>query len=172
LTARSGRAALKHRLKQLGYTFDKETLDLLYDKFLIVADAKKEVGDDDLKALVGASERDIKRNLHLHRLQVMCGKGSIPVASVTIEWEGVCHTATAEGNGPVDAAFSAVKQIVKNKVRLEEFLIQAIHRGSNDLGKVHVQVESKGQIYYGFSASTDIITASVEAFIDALSQTV
>jgi 2-isopropylmalate synthase len=103
---------------------------------------------------------------------VISGKGSISTASLVIEWEGVCHSATAEGNGPVDASFTAVKQIVKKKVRLEEFLIQAIHRGSNDLGKVHVKVESKGQIYYGFSASTDIITASVEAFLDALSQTV
>jgi 2-isopropylmalate synthase len=172
LTARSGRAALKHRLKQLGYTFEKESLDLLYDQFIEVADAKKDVNDDDLKALVGASSRDIKRNLHLLNLQVLCGKGTVPVATVTLEWEGVSYTETAEGNGPVDASFSAVKKIVKKKVKLEEFLIQAIHRGSNDLGKVHVQVESKGQIYYGFSASTDIISASVEAFIDALSQTV
>jgi 2-isopropylmalate synthase len=74
------------------------------------------------------------------------------------------------GNGPVDAAFSAVKKIVTKKVRLEEFLIQAITRGSNDIGKVHVQVFHKGTMYYGFSASTDIITASVEAFVDALAQ--
>ncbi|MDA3821383.1 MAG: 2-isopropylmalate synthase [Bacteroidales bacterium] len=172
LTARSGRAALKHRLKQLGYTFEKDAVDVLYEQFIAVADAKKEVNDDDLKALVGASRRDIKRNLHLHNLQVVCGKGTIPVATVTLEWEGACYSETSDGNGPVDAAFSAVKKIVKKKVKLEEFLIQAIHRGSNDLGKVHVQIESKGQIYYGFSASTDIITASVEAFIDALSQTV
>ena len=61
-------------------------------------------------------------------------------------------------------------QLVTKKARLEEFLIQAITRGSNDLGKVHIQVEYKGAIYYGFSASTDIITASVEAYIDALSR--
>lgn len=172
LTARSGRAALKYRLKQLGFIFEQEALDALYEQFLEVADAKKEVNDDDLKALVGASRRDIKRTLHLNTLQVLCGKGTVPVATVTLEWEGACYSDTAEGNGPVDAAFSAVKKIVKKKVKLEEFLIQAIHRGSNDLGKVHVQIESKGQIFYGFSASTDIITASVESFLDALSQTV
>lgn len=172
LTARSGRAALKHRLKQLGYVMEKESLDKLYEQFLEVADAKKEVNDDDLKALVGASERDIKRNLHLQKLQVLSGKGSVPVATVTLEWDGEEHTGTSEGNGPIDAAFTAVKKILNKKVKLEEFLIQAIHRGSNDIGKVHVQIESKGQIFYGFSASTDIITASVEAFIDALSQTV
>lgn len=172
LTARSGRAALTHRLKQLGYVISKDALDKLYEQFLVVADAKKEVNDDDLKALVGASERDIKRNLHLHKLQVLSGKGTVPTATVTLNWEGEEHTGTSEGNGPIDAAFSAVKKILNKKVKLEEFLIQAIHRGSNDLGKVHVQIESKGQIYYGFSASTDIITASVQAFLDALSQTI
>ncbi len=172
LTARSGRAALKHRLKQLGYLPEKEAIDIIYDKFIIVADAKKEVNDDDLKALVGASERVVKRTLHLEKLQVLCGKGSVPVATVTIKWEGSEHTETVEGNGPIDASFSAVKKILNKKVKLEEFLIQAIHRGSNDLGKVHVQIIHKGQVYYGFSASTDIITASVEAFIDAMSQLV
>ena len=74
------------------------------------------------------------------------------------------------GNGPVDAAFNAVKQIIRKTVTLEEFLIQAITRGSDDIGKVHVQLENKGTLYYGFSANTDIVTASVEAFIDAISK--
>ena len=77
-------------------------------------------------------------------------------------------TETASGNGPIDAAFTAVKALVKRRVRLEEFLIQAITRGSDDLGKVHVQVEHQGHTYYGFAANTDIVTASVEAFLDAL----
>ncbi len=172
LTARSGRAALKHRLEKLGYTFTKPALDLIYDEFLKLADSKKEIVDEDLKMLAGANARDIQRNLHLNSLQVVCGKGTTPVATVNLVWQGVCHTATANGNGPVDAAINAVKGILKNKVRIEEFLIQAITRGSDDMGKVHMQVEHKNVVYYGFSASTDIITASVEAFIDAMSQIV
>jgi 2-isopropylmalate synthase len=92
------------------------------------------------------------------------------VATVTLEVFGECRFATATGNGPVDASINAVKDILKQKVRIEEFLIQAITRGSNDMGKVHMQVEHKNVVYYGFSASTDIITASVEAFLDAMSQ--
>ena len=172
LTARSGRAALKHRLEKLGYTFDKNALNALYEQFLELADSKKDITDEDLKVLAGASARDVKRNLHIHKLQVLCGKGTLPVATVTLEWDGACYSETAEGNGPVDAAINAVKAILKKKVRLEEFLIQAITRGSDDLGKVHMQVEHKSVVYYGFSASTDIITASVEAFIDAMSQIV
>ncbi|MCP4312705.1 MAG: 2-isopropylmalate synthase [Bacteroidetes bacterium] len=170
LTARSGRAALKHRLNKLGYTFTKKEIDKIYDEFLKLADSKKEIVDEDLKMLAGASFRDIRRNLHLHNLQVVCGKGATPVATVNLEMNGESHTATATGNGPVDAAINAVKQIINHKVRIEEFLIQAITRGSDDIGKVHMQVEHKNVVYYGFSASTDIITASVEAFIDAMSQ--
>jgi 2-isopropylmalate synthase len=172
LTARSGRAALKHRLEKLGYTFTKKELDAIYEEFLVLADSKKEIIDEDLKLLAGVSSRDIKRNLHLHKLQVLCGKGTTPVATVTLVWDEECHSATAQGNGPVDAAINAVKDILKKKVRIEEFLIQAITRGSDDMGKVHMQVEHKNVVYYGFSASTDIITASVEAFIDAMSQIV
>jgi 2-isopropylmalate synthase len=172
LTARSGRAALKHRLEKLGYTFSKTALDKIYEDFLVLADSKKEIVDEDLKILAGAKNRDIQRNLHLSKLQVLCGKGTNPVATVSILWNGECHTAVAEGNGPVDASINATKRILNKKVRIEEFLIQAITRGSDDMGKVHMQVEHKNVVYYGFSASTDIVTASVEAFIDAMSQIV
>ncbi len=169
LTARSGRAALKHRVEKLGYKLSKEKLDQLYQEFLIIADKKKDINDDDLQVLVGKAERG-PRSIELAALQVICGKSTFPTATVTLRMHGVSNTESAKGNGPIDASFNAVKRIVKKKVRLEEFLIQAITRGSNDLGKVHVQVQHKGNIYYGFSASTDIVTASVEAFVDALAQ--
>jgi len=171
LTARSGRAALKHRVEKLGYKLSKEKLDHLYEEFLIVADKKKDVNDEDLKALVGKEERG-PRNIEVVSLTVTCGSSSLPTASVGLSMNGEHFSESALGNGPIDAAFTAVKKIVKKKVRLEEFLIQAITRGSDDMGKVHVQVQHKGSTYYGFSANTDIITASVEAFVDALAQIV
>ncbi len=172
LTARSGRAALKHRLEKIGYKMGKEHLDRVYDEFLTLADQKKDITEEDLMILAGKEVSDKSRRIHLRNLQVLCGKGTVPVATVTLEINGQKTTSTASGNGPIDAAFTAVKQIVSKKVRLEEFLIQAITRGSDDLGKVHIQVDHKGLMYYGFSASTDIVTASVEAYIDALSQIV
>ncbi len=111
-----------------------------------------------------------EKSLKLELLQVSCGKSAIPVATVGIKINGEVHTSTASGNGPIDAAFTAVKQLISKTVHLEEFLIQAITKGSDDLGKVHIQVEHQGKIYYGFSANTDIITASVEAFIDAIAK--
>jgi len=169
LTARSGRAALNNRLEQLGFRFDKEELDNIYFNFLQLADKKKEINDDDLRILSGEVFHSDKA-MKLELLQVACGKSAVPVATVGMRINGEIHTATATGNGPIDAAFTAVKQLISKTVHLEEFLIQAITRGSDDLGKVHVQVDHQGRIYYGFSANTDIITASVEAFIDAISK--
>ena len=169
LTARSGRAALNHRLDLLGIRLGKEELDEIYHRFLILADKKKEINDEDIKILSGEVFHGEKR-LKLESLQVLCGNSVMPVATVGIRINGEVHTSTAPGNGPIDAAFTAVKHLIHENVHLEEFLIQAITRGSDDIGKVHIQLEHEGKIYYGFSANTDIITASVEAFIDAISR--
>jgi 2-isopropylmalate synthase len=169
LTARSGRAALKHRLSVLGFDLDKEKLERAYEEFLKLADKKKDIKDEDIALLVG----DVKRNdrrIKLDYLQVISGKGIRSMATVVIDLAGEKFESTSSGNGPVDAAFNAIKKIIHRKVVLEEFLIQAITRGSDDVGKVHIQVEYKEQIFYGFGANTDINTASVEAFIDALNK--
>ena len=169
LTARSGRAALKHRFSVLGYEFEGQPLDDIYDAFLRLADKKKDITDDDLETLAG-KKRSEDRNIKLVSLQVTCGKTSIPTATVQISFDGDIFTETATGDGPVDAAYTACKKMIKRKVHLEEYLVQAVTRGSNDMGKVHVQIEHNGRSFYGFGASTDIVTASVEAFLDAVSK--
>ncbi len=132
-------------------------------------DKKKEVNDEDIRLLTGEVFQG-EKSLKLELLQVACGKSTVPVATVGLRINGEVHTSTAAGNGPIDAAFTAVKQLISKTVHLEEFLIQAITKGSDDFGKVHIQVEHQGKIYYGFSANVDIVTASVEAFIDAISK--
>ncbi len=169
LTARSGRAALNHRLEMLGFTFGKDELDDIYHRFLLLADKKKDINDEDLRILSGEVYSG-EKSLKLETLQVICGKSALPVATVGIKIKGEIHFSTATGNGPIDAAFTAVKQLISKTVHLEEFLIQAITKGSDDIGKVHIQIDHQGKIYYGFSAHTDIVTASVEAFIDAISK--
>jgi 2-isopropylmalate synthase len=169
LTARSGRAALNHRLELLGFNLGKEELDDVYHRFLLLADKKKEINDEDIRILTGEVFQG-EKSLKLELLQVTCGKSAIPVATVGLKINGEVHTSTASGNGPIDAAFTAVKHLISKTVNLEEFLIQAITRGSDDLGKVHVQIGHQDKIYYGFGTNTDIITASVEAFIDAISK--
>ncbi len=169
LTARSGRAALKHRLHVLGVDLEQENLDQVYEEFLKLADRKKDITDDDILVLAG-KERMAKNRIKLDYLQVTSGVGVKSVASVCLDIAGEKFEAAASGNGPVDAAISAVKNIIHRKVTIQEFLIQAINKGSDDVGKVHMQVDHAGQTYYGFSANTDIIAASVEAFIDAINK--
>jgi 2-isopropylmalate synthase len=170
LTARSGRAALKHRLQNLGYRIEGAELEKVYEKFLEVADRKKEVKDEDLELLVGQQETFGGKAIKLEHLQIISGKSSVPMAAVTLVVNGEKFTSTETGNGPVDASFKAVLSIVRHKIKLEEFLIQAITRGSDDIGKVHIQIENRGKFYYGFAANTDILTASVEAFINAINK--
>jgi len=170
LTARSGRAALSHHLQRLGFTLTTDELNDAYNKFLLLADRKKDINDDDLYVIVGVGKAEQSRTLKLKYLNVLCGKSAIPMATVQLIIDGEVCTATASGSGPVDASFNAVRQLIKKKVALEEYLVQTVTRGSDDVGKVHVQVENKGDIYYGFSANTDIVTASVEAYIDAISK--
>ncbi len=169
LTARSGHAALRSRLEALGITMDDSKLDSLYQEFLRVADRKKEVTDEDLLVLTGAARTD-NHHVKLDYLQVTSGVGVRPVAAIGLDIAGEKFSASAEGNGPVDAAIRAVKCIIHRQMTLKEFTIQNITKGSDDLGKVHMQVEHEGRVYYGFSANTDIVAASVEAYIDCINK--
>jgi 2-isopropylmalate synthase len=169
LTARSGRAALKHRLITLGVEPDAEMLNEAYDKFLKLADSKVDITDDQILNLVGIT-RENSKSVKLDYLKVVSGKGVQNEAIVRLVINGETHEATSTGNGPVDAAIKAVKSIIMRKMTINEFLIQAMNKGSDDTGKVHMQVEYEGNMYYGFSANTDIVTASVSAFIDAVNK--
>ena len=169
LTARSGRAALKNRLAVLGVKLEKEKLDKVYEDFLRLADKKKDVNDDDILVLAGV-DRTANHRIKMEYLQVTSGVGVKAVASLGLNIAGERFEACASGNGPVDAAIKALKKIVNRQMTLREFTIQAISRGSDDVGKVHMQVEYDNQTYYGFGANTDIIAASVEAYIDCINK--
>ena len=169
LTARSGHAALRHRLQALGIELTGEALDKIYEAFLRLADQKKEITDDDILMLAGA-DRTASHSIKLDYLQVTTGKGVRSVAAIALSISGEKFEASASGNGPVDAAIKALKNIIRRQMTLKEFTIQAISKGSDDVGKVHMQVEYDGHLYYGFGANTDIVTASVEAYIDCINK--
>ena len=169
LTARSGRAALKHRLHILGVEMDQDKLDRVYEDFLKLADKKKDITDDDILVLAGVDRND-DHHIKLEFLQVTSGVGVRSVASLGLNISGERFESAASGNGPVDAAIKALRKIIDRQMELKEFTIQAISKGSDDMGKVHMQVEYDGQMYYGFGVNTDIIAASVEAYIDCINK--
>lgn len=168
LTARSGKAALRHHLERLGYTMDKDGLQTAYEKFLKVADTKKEIADEDLVRIMDGELK--QTNIELNRLQVTCGKSTSPTATVELLIEGVLHRASEVGNGPVNAAFRAVDRILKEQIDLEEYLVQSNINRSYDTAKVHVRINHHNRSFVGFGVDTDIVTASVEAYLSAINK--
>ncbi len=171
LTARSGRAALKHRLELLGFMLEGGDLDKIYEEFLKLADKKKDIRDEDLLMLAGDTTGTGRGKIRIKRLQVLAGT-LLPTAAVTLDINGTEFTASATGNGPVDAAVTAIKSVVGKQVMIREFLIQAMTKGSNDVGRVHIQIQhlESNHLVHGFAAHTDVVRAAVEAFVDGLNK--
>ncbi len=167
LTARSGRAALKHHLDALGAELEGEELREVYEAFLILADSKRDISRKDLMGLVGKYVTD-SNFIELENV-AYSSNGTIE-SKVTLKIGDESMTASAHGNGPVDAVLKAIEKLAKPHVELEEFLIQAITHGSDDVAKVHMKLIKGEKPYFGFASHTDIVLASAQAFIDALNK--
>ena len=172
LSARSGHAALKHRLGELGYRFDDAEFDEIYNRFLEIADQKKEVYDEDLESMVQERQRDIEAIYTLNALQVSCGDPLVPTATATITDEaGAKRVVCATGAGPVDAAYKAIDQVVSVHGDLQEFAVKAVTRGIDAIGEVTVRVEAEGgRVYTGRGADNDIIVSSAKAYVNAINR--
>lgn len=172
LTARSGHAALKHRLEELGYTFDAEELDKLYEAFLNMADKKKEVYDEDLESLVNERGREETALYTLEGVQVSCGFPLKPTATVTLRnAEGELATVCEWGTGPIDAIYKAVDKIIGVNNDLAEFSVSSVSRGIDALGEVTVRLKAiNGEVFTGRGADGDIIVSSTKAYLNALNR--
>ncbi len=172
LTARSGHAALKHRLEELGYAFDDERLDQLYEAFLNLADKKKEVYDEDLESLVNERDREAEALYSLDSVQVSCGFPLKPTATLTLKNpEDELVTVCEWGTGPVDAVYKAVDKVLAVDADLAEFSVQSVTRGIDALGEVTVRVKAaNGEMYTGRGADGDIIVSSTKAYLNALNR--
>ena len=166
LTARSGKAALRHRLDKLGLAFTPDEMMPIYQKFLQLADERKHVSDQDLLELVGKAEG--QRILRIESLEVTCGSDDTAKAAIQINRNGKQLYNEAIGNGPVDATMKAIDAIMQMPVKLEEYLVQAITGGSNDVAQVHVQISHGEQLHYGFGSNTDTVFATAQAYLDAV----
>ncbi len=172
LTARSGHAALKHRLEELGYEFESQKLDEIYEAFLNLADKKKEVYDEDLESLVNERSREADALSSLESIQISCGFPLKPTATLTVRGpEGDPITVCDWGTGPVDAVYKAVDQVIGCQNDLLEYSVQSVTRGIDALGEVTVRVKAaNGDIYTGRGADGDIIVSSTKAYLNALNR--
>jgi len=167
----SGRAALRAKLKDLGFELADNQLNDVFVRFKALADRKKEVFDDDLLALMQDQETNTTHDtLQLKRLRVVCGTDGPQEAELTMAVDGVDHSIDATGDGPVDAAFNAVKMLYPHKATLQLYQVQAVTEGTDAQATVSVRVEEDGRIATGQSADTDTVVASVKAYINALNR--
>ena len=174
LTARTGRHGLRHRLEEMGYSLSKDELEHLYERFLVVADKKKEVFDEDIAALIGDEVRTADEVYHLEYLNVTSGTGTIPTGTVKIVTkDGQIHQAAACGDGPVDAAYEAIRQATGQSPKLDNYNIRAITSGKEAMGEATVRIQNDaGRTFIGRGVSTDIIEASAKAYVDAINRMV
>ena len=181
LSARSGRAGLRHRLAELGYTLDQAQFEKVYERFLAVADKKKRVDTRDLEAIV-ADEVQIffAEAYHLEQVQVSCGDHSIPTATVSIRGpDGEVHCDADHGAGPVDAVYRAINRVIGEPNELIEFSVQAVTEGIDAVGRVTIRIQAdepvkangyECRVFSGRGSDTDIVVASARAYLFALNR--
>ncbi len=168
----SGRHAFQQRVNDLGFKFDSDA-DLVeaFDKFKDLADRKHEIFDDDLIGLIAAAGlQQGSDEIHLKSMKVCSNTGASPVAEVALEIEGSLHNAEAKGNGPVDACFRAVESLIDVSPSLELYSVNSITSGTDAQGEVSVRLKENGHVVNGHGADTDIVIASVKAYINAVNR--
>ncbi|GAC1428914.1 MAG: 2-isopropylmalate synthase [Chloroflexota bacterium] len=171
----SGRHAVKSRLQELGYQLSAEDLGRVFLRFKDLADKKKEISDPDLEALVADEVRILHETFRLDTVQIVAGDHSVPTATVRlITADGQVEQVAAMGTGPVDAIYKAIDTLVGTPGgSLHRELLQAVQAvtaGIDAIGEVTVRVDARGRTYTGHGASTDILVAAANAYINALNK--
>ncbi len=167
----SGRAALRSKLKGLGFELGDNQLNDLFVKFKELADRKKEVFEDDLIALMrdhtGEAESE---HIQVKFLRVICGTEAPQSADLTLTIDGEDKQITAQGDGPVDATFNAVNQLFPHEAKLQLYNVHAVTEGTDAQATVSVRMEENGRIVTGEAADTDTVVASAKAYVKALNR--
>ncbi|MFN0167762.1 MAG: 2-isopropylmalate synthase [Bryobacteraceae bacterium] len=170
LTARTGRHGLRDRLEKLGYALSQEELNQTYQRFLAVADKKREVFDEDLIAIVHDEIHPVAETYVLDYLHIYSGTSAIPTATVRLRINNELKEGAAIGDGPVDAVCKAISVVTGTSPKLARYEIRAVTSGTEAMGEVTIQLEEGGRSVMGRGASTDVIEASAKAYIEGLNK--
>ncbi|HFT5242445.1 TPA: 2-isopropylmalate synthase [Yersinia enterocolitica] len=169
LTSRSGRAAVKHRMEEMGYQDKDYNLDSLYDAFLKLADKKGQVFDYDLEALAFINKQQEEPEYYrLDYFSVQSGSSVMATASVKLVCGEETKSEAATGNGPVDAVYQAINRITDYPIELVKYQLSAKGQGKDALGQVDIVVDHKGRRFHGVGLATDIVESSAKALVNVL----
>jgi 2-isopropylmalate synthase len=170
LTARTGRHGLLDRFKKLGYQLAVKELDQAYRRFLIVADKKQEVFDEDLIAIMHDEIHPVPAAFELLYLHITSGTAAIPTATVRLRVKDGTQEGAAIGDGPVDAVCHAIAKVTNTSAKLLRYEIRGVTSGTQAMGEVTMRLEEVDRKVVGRGASTDIVEASAKAYIDGLNK--
>ena len=167
----SGRHGLRNRYQELGYDLEDDELDRAYKLFTLVADQKKSILDEDLLVILHhGAMMDVPESFRLVELDVNCG-GKWSTARVKMSHgDGPPREASAKGDGPIAAAFSAIDELIDAKVEIEDFEIVAATPGRDAIGEVNLHARIGGRTFAGRGASTDVVDAAARAYINVLNK--
>ena len=166
----SGRRAFGEKLKELGYSLKTEAEDICFARFKEYA-GKKNVTDEDLRAIVNDYTDALESIYELTSFQIQSGNNMKAMAMVSLTRGDTALSEAALGDGPIDAAFNAINVLSRaDDIKLEEFSIKAVTEGADALGEAKVKININGTDCTGRSVSTDIIEASIRAYINALNK--
>lgn len=166
----SGRHAFVKRLEELGFDLKDEDVEKAFERFKSLADKKGAINDNDIKAIVENEIREVPEHFKLKYYQVLSGSNVKATSTVGIEVNGVLKQDASYGDGPVDASFKAVDKITKINAKLIDYTIEAVSEGKDAIGSVKIIVSTDGIEVMGSGISTDIIEASIKAYIDAMNR--
>lgn len=167
----SGRHAFSEKLKDLGYDLGDNAIKDAFKRFKDLADLKKDVFDEDIVALVDDEVVRVNDRIQLKSLEINCGTvHRPPKAGLELEIDGQSASCTSTGDGPVDAAFNAIKELFPHVANLQLYQVHAVTHGTDAQAEVTVRLEEGGKTVNGQSADTDTMVASVKAYINALNK--
>ncbi len=167
----SGRNAFAQRMSSLGIEFVNDNeLSMAFRDFKDLADRKHDVFDDDLIGLFADSAIGGEEKIKLDRLKVSCDTDARSNADIRLNIDGKVHASQSDGNGPIDASFSAVQSLLKRTFTLELYSVKAITSGTDAQGEVSVRLKENGTVVNGHGADTDIVIASVKAYVNAVNR--
>jgi 2-isopropylmalate synthase len=168
----TGRHGFVDRCTQLGFNLTEGELEKAYKCFLEIADKKKEIFDEDIAALINDEIRVIEQTYELEELHVVSGSVALPTASVRIKTPTGVAQAAACGDGPVDAAYEAIRLAISLSPTVDSYSIRAVTGGKEALGEAVVKIVNNKKTFMGRGVSTDIIEASAKAYINAINRMV
>ncbi len=168
----SGRHGFMKRCEELGFNCTEEQITEAFEKFLELADKKKEVYDEDICSILEVGMDGSSNAFKLEYLQVSCGSGTIPSATVRISRGDDILQHAAWGDGPVDAAYNAIAEAIGTVVHLDKYQIRAVTGDSRALGEAVLRITHEDRMFTGHGVSTDIVEASARAYISAINHMV